>query len=284
VVVGSRRGEMKLRIAALCLSMFLPLSAMALSGEQLIPPEKFNAMPDVNDYSSQTEIAATVKSREGVTIRFEGYPPKDDLPIIMFIPGGDWGGHDGLFPVTRVVFDKMGLGGVLIKPPRGFFKVPAWFRETKEHNQDIDAVIRFLRKKYPNNQIWISGSSWGATSAANVATGSTEGVDGVILFSSVSRELNQAGAGPITKFPLSKLKVPVLAVHHRKDSCFGTEPHLADEIVRLARNAPVKKAIYFDGGKGFGDPCKNAHYHGYNGILGEVWTEVGKWVIANYKR
>ena len=64
----------------------------------------------------------------------------------------------------------------------------------------------------------------------------------------------------------------------------SSEPRIADEIVRLARNAPVKKAIYFDGGKGFGDPCNNGHYHGYIGILEEVWTEVGKWVIANYNR
>jgi hypothetical protein len=36
---------MKVRIAALCLSMLFPLSAMAFGGEKLIPPEKFNAMP-----------------------------------------------------------------------------------------------------------------------------------------------------------------------------------------------------------------------------------------------
>ena len=275
---------MKLRIGVFCLSILLPLTAMAFGGEKLIPPEKFNAMPDVDDSSIKNAIFVTVKSREGVTIRFEGYPPKDDLPIIMFIPGGDWGRYDGLFPATRIILRQMGMGGVVIRSPSSFSKVPPYFRETKKHNQDIDAVIRFLRKKYPNNQLWISGSSWGATSAANVATGTAEGVNGVILFSSVSRELNQAGAGPITKFPLSKLKVPVLAIHHKSDSCFGTEPHIANDIVRLARNAPVKKAIYFEGGKASGDPCRNGHHHGYNGILGEVWTEVGKWVVANYKR
>lgn len=274
---------MKVRIAALCLSMLFPLTAMALSGEKLIPAEKFNAMPDVNDYSTQDAIRVSVKSRQGVKMYFEGYPPKNDLPIIMFVPGGFWN-HEGLFPATKTVLKEMGLGGVLITSPSGFTKVPAWFRETKEHNQDIDAVIRFLRKKYPNNQIWMSGSSWGSISAANVTTRSAEGVDGVIFFSSVSEALYQGTAGPITKFPLSKLKVPVLAVHHKRDACPGTKPQIADEIVRLAKNAPVKKAMYFDGGEPFGDPCKNAHYHGYNGILGEVWTEVGKWVIANYKR
>jgi hypothetical protein len=275
---------MKVRIAALCLSMLFPLSAMALSGEKLIPPEKFNAMPDVNDYSTQDAIRVSVKSRQGVKMYFEGYPPKDDLPIIMFIPGGYWN-HEGLFPATKIVLKEMGLGGIRITPPSGFTKVPYWYRATKEHNQDIDAVIRFLRKKYPNNQIWISGSSTGSVSAANVATGSAEGVDGVIFFSSISREIIKTGTlGPVTNFSLSKLKIPVLAVHHKKDSCYTAEPRIADEIVRLARNAPVKKAMYFDGGEGFGDPCKNAHYHGYNGILGEVWTEVGKWVIANYKR
>jgi len=275
---------MKVRIAALCLSMLFPLSAMAFGGEKLISPEKFNAMPDVSDYSTKNAISVSVKSRQGVKMYFEGYPPKDDLPIIMFIPGGDWGNHQGLFPATKIILKEMGLGGVVISAPSGFRKVPPYFRETKKHNQDIDAVIRFLRKKYPNNQLWISGSSWGATSAANVATGTAEGVDGVILFSSVSRELNQAGAGPITKFPLYKLKIPVLAIHHKSDSCFGTEPHIANDIVRLARNAPAKKAIYFEGGRALGDPCRNGHYHGYNGILGEVWTEAGKWVIANYKR
>ena len=180
----------------------------------------------------------------------------------------------------------MGLGGVVISAPSGFRKVPYYFRETKKHNQDIDAVIHFLRKKYPNNQVWISGSSTGSVSAGNVATRSAEGVDGVIFFSSISREISHNGQlRPVTQFPLSKLKIPVLAVHHKKDSCYGSEPHIANDIVRLARNAPVKKAIYVEGGEAYGkDPCKNAHYHGFNGILGEVWTEVGKWVIANYKR
>lgn len=44
---------MKVRIAALCLFMLFPLSAKALSGEKLIPREKFIAMPDVNDFSTQ---------------------------------------------------------------------------------------------------------------------------------------------------------------------------------------------------------------------------------------
>jgi hypothetical protein len=276
---------MKLRIATLCLSMLFPLSAMAFGGEKLIPPEKFNAMPDVSDYSSQDEIAASVKSRQGVKIYFKGYPPKDDLPIIMFIPGGDWN-HEGLFPATTTTLKNMGLGGVLITSPSGFRKVPTWFRETKKHNQDIDAVIRFLRKKYPNNQIWMSGSSKGSVSAGNVATRSAEGVDGVIFFSSISHEIRGNGQlGPVTQFPLSKLKIPVLAVHHKRDACPGTKPPIADEIVRLARNAPVKKAIYVEGGEAYGkDPCENGHYHGYAGIQEEVWTEVGKWVIANYKR
>jgi hypothetical protein len=275
---------MKVRIAALCLSMLFPLSAMALSGEKLIPPEKFNAMPDVNDFSTQDAIIVSVKSRQGVKMYFEGYPPRDDLPIIMYISGGYWT-SPGLFPATTTTLKKMGLGGIRITPPSGFSKVPYWYRETKEHKQDIDAVIRFLRKKYPKNQLWISGESTGSVSSANVATGSAEGVDGVIFFSSISREISRNGRlGPVTSFSLSKLKIPVLAVHHKSDSCYASEPHIADEVVRLARNSPVKKAMYFDGGEPHGDPCLIGHYHGFNGILGEVWTEVGKWVIANYKR
>jgi len=153
-------------------------------------------------------------------------------------------------------------------------------RTTQEHATDISAVVSYLRTqaKVP---VWVVGTSRGTISAANLAARLPEAADGIVLTSSVS-ESGKKRPDSVMKTDLASIKVPVLLVHHRKDSCYVSPYGAMEKIKKQLTNAKLVETISFSGGKQKQDNgCKPKTYHGYFKIEDEVVKSISDWIKAH---
>jgi pimeloyl-ACP methyl ester carboxylesterase len=154
------------------------------------------------------------------------------------------------------------------------------FRSSREHAEDIAAVIAYLRQK-ASVPVWLIGTSMGTISAANAAARlKSGGPDGLVLTSSI------VAAGRISaaigdRVDLGAIAVPTLVVHNREDACpvcpFSAVPGLLAALTR----APRKALIAVNGGSPpQSAPCQPLARHGYFGIEDEVVADIVRWIEA----
>lgn len=139
------------------------------------------------------------------------------------------------------------------------------FRNSQEHVQDIKAVISYIRS-INNNPIWLVGTSRGTESAAYAAVHLNDKIDGLVLTSSISKTNNKGTS--VADLELSKITVPVLAIHHQQDECKTTKPGILKDIKLKAYNSSRLQTKLFSGGdkSTSPNPCQARTYHGYFGI------------------
>jgi len=79
---------------------------------------------------------------------------------------------------------------------------------------------------------------------------------------------------------LSKITVPVLAIHHQQDECKTTKPRVLKDIKRKAYNSSRLQTKMFSGGDKpiNSNPCKALTYHGYLGIEDKVMGYIGRFI------
>lgn len=146
-----------------------------------------------------------------------------------------------------------------------------------DHDLDNQAIFRTIRAK-SSAPIWLVGTSMGTisvTAAAIRDTGSN--IAGIVLTSSVTA-YRIPGAVPTQE--LSKIKVPVLVLHHERDACKVCTPYEAKSIAGNLTNSPIKKTVLIDGGGGAsGDPCEALHYHGFIGMEKDAVDVIANWII-----
>ena len=146
----------------------------------------------------------------------------------------------------------------------------------ENHAVDNQAMIRVikLKNKVP---IWLVGTSMGTISATAAAIhDGGQNITGIVLTSSVTAYRIK---GAVPSQELSKIKVPVLVVHHEQDACKVCTPYEAKNIADALKNSPFKKTVLISGGADpTGDPCEPMHYHGYIGKEKEVVDLIATWV------
>lgn len=149
-------------------------------------------------------------------------------------------------------------------------------RISDNHVADIRAVLDHLKVLSPA-PIWLVGTSRGSISATAAAVNLKDaGIAGIVLTSSV---VSYSKAGAVPAQNLAAVTVPVLVVHHAKDSCRVTLPHEVPLILRGLTNAPVKKLVMVDGGANpAGDSCEAMHWHGFIGMEAEAVDIIGNWI------
>jgi dienelactone hydrolase len=118
--------------------------------------------------------------------------------------------------------EKLGASAAISAPGDQKEGLSIEWREGKEHMQDVGAAMKALMKMYPAAKVTVLGMSNGGWSAAHIAANMAadhasdwkERLRGVVLMST--------GAGALRSEwmdALAKQKVPVLVVHHKRDSC-----------------------------------------------------------------
>jgi len=239
-----------------------------------------------------TPQVVDLPSRPGVTQRILVITPDKPKAAVILFAGGDGGltlETDGRIPKlsgnflvrSRQLFVDQGLTTVVIDAPSDKQSYPflSGYRQTNEHVADVKAVIAWLRQqaKIP---VWLIGTSRGTQSAAHIATRlppADSGPDGIVLTASV---LNDPRSRAVPDMALDRIRIPVLVVHHRQDSCrvclYSDVPRLMEKLTTPSR----KELMTFDGGISTGDPCEARAYHGFNGIEGEVVQRITAWITV----
>lgn len=234
-----------------------------------------------------------IATRSAVTQRFLLIKPAQPVASVVLFAGGHgglnispegtfgWGGGNFLVR-SREVFAQQGFMVAVIDKPSDR-KDLSGFRQTREHVQDVKALIAWLRKE-GGVPVWLVGTSFGTYSAGFVGSQLTPadgGPDGIVL---TSTTLTHDSIRAVPDLPVQRIAVPVLVVHHRQDGCpycrFADLPRLMDRLTA----APTKELIAIEGGSSKGDPCEAFAYHGYNGKEQETVARIADWIKASAKR
>ena len=100
------------------------------------------------------------------------------------------------------------------------------WREGTQHTQDIRAVMDVMMKQYPAARLTVLGFSNGCRSAANVSAAARNRWSGslhsVVMLSCPMEAFNDVWMSALEGSP-GQSKVPVLVVHHQRDSCVPFE-------------------------------------------------------------
>ncbi len=186
-----------------------------------------------------------------------------------------WGGGNFLVR-ARNLFVEHQMMVVIIDAPSDHQSAPflANFRQTKEHVQDIQALVEWVKTK-TDAPIWLVGTSRGTQSVAYAATHGIQGVHGIVLTSTI---LTDSKVDAVPEMPLEKITLPLLVVHHENDGCMHCSPTLLEAFMK---KLPSASLIMMQGGKTQGDPCLAMAYHGFNGVEKEVVDKISDWIVAH---
>ena len=155
------------------------------------------------------------------------------------------------------------------------------YRSGKNHAQDIQAVIAWLKRK-ADVPVWVVGTSRGSLSAANSAARiSKGGPDGVVLSATVT-ELSQSCPYWVFDAKLKTIRQPVLIVHNKSDACHLSPYSGVKRIAKKLKNSSKVEVLAFEGGDSpKSGACDARSYHGFLGIEDEVVKAIADWIKHN---
>lgn len=231
-----------------------------------------------------------VPTRSGVSERLLILSPPIPKAVVVLFAGGHGGiqlssdgkfgwGEGNFLMRTREFFAKEGLMVVIVDAPSDRQREPYLngFRQTKEHVQDISAVVSWLKTQI-TVPIWLVGTSRGTQSVAYVATENPTDIHGIVLTSTI---LYDAKSNAVPEMKLEKLSMPVLVVHHKNDGCSHCSFDLVPSVMNKLTASSSKEMLMIEGGQAKGDPCNAFGYHGYNGVETDVVTKISNWILAH---
>lgn len=231
-----------------------------------------------------------VPTRSSVSERLLVLTPEAPKAVVVLFAGGHGGlqisddgkfgwGEGNFLMRTRELFTQAGLMVVIVDAPTDRQREPYLngFRQTRDHVQDINAVLAWI-KTQTTLPIWLVGTSRGTQSVAYVATENPADIHGIVLTSSI---LYDAKSNAVPEMKLEKLSMPVLVVHHKDDGCAYCSFDRIPLVMNKLTATSFKEMIMIEGGQTKGDPCNAFGYHGYNGVESEVVTKISEWVLAH---
>src|SRR5712691_6804477 len=186
-------------------------------------------------------LADTDVAPKAVAIMFPGGQGQVRLPAD--ISQLQLGARGNFLVRTREMFRDQELVAAVIDAPsdRQQAGMDDGFRAGREHSDDVAAVVKDLRGRFPSAKVFLVGTSRGTLSAAHAGRALSGTVDGVVLTSTV---LFSGGRGAsFSGFDFGAIKAPLLFVHHVQDAC-RVCPYSAAE--NLGRTYPL---ITVRGGK-----------------------------------
>jgi pimeloyl-ACP methyl ester carboxylesterase len=202
---------------------------------------------------------------------------------VLLLPGGAGGiglkagapTSENFLVRSRDFFAAAGYNVAILGKPSDQGDMDERFRTSEEHVADLRRVVEKLRHDL-GKPVWLVGTSRGTISAAAIAAAENPPeIAGVVLTSSVT----SGQQASVTSLDLSRIRVPVLVMHHRDDGCRSCNPREAPRIVDALKNSPVKKFILLTGGGGARGPvCEALHYHGYIGMEREAVETITAWM------
>lgn len=253
---------------------------------------------------SGAEIQSTelikLKTRPSITLKIALIKPDNPVASVIFFKGGKGlfelknffgkisaGQGKKLFDMLKRDFATKGLAVAVVDAPSDQSKwIDFFFRRSKEHAQDIDAIITYLKdqKKLP---IWLFGHSAGTISAVHGAVHTKAGIDGLVLASPVTRTIKDWGRiydtnpNGIIDLDLGKIRVPTLLIYHKDDKCIGSPP---TNIPRITEAIEDSKAMELTGGKTPKSKlCGPLSAHSFFGIEKQFFSAIAEFIKSKSK-
>ena len=191
-------------------------------------------------------------------------------------------GQGNFLPRSRREFIRNGILPVILdnaSDQQGSAGMSDDFREGAAHVTDMRAVVAEIKKRYPGVPVFIVGTSRSTLSAAHLAVRLEAELTGVVLTSSYFYSRGQGSRGAmipmLASFNWSKIKLPVLFVHHLDDGCFAT-PYR--DAKRLETRYPL---VTVNGGKpAESGPCDPFAQHGFFGKEAETVDAIAAWMLG----
>ena len=123
--------------------------------------------------------------------------------------------------------------------------------------------------------VFVVGTSRSTLSAAYLGGALHGEIAGVVLTSSLFYRDQRARFPELAGYDWSKVKVPMLFVHHADDSCGATPYH---EAQRVGRRFPL---VTVKGGKtAESPPCEPFAQHGFYGKEAETVDAIAAWMLG----
>ena len=239
--------------------------------------------------AAHAQEIVTLPTREGVTQSFLLTVPADAKPaaVAILFPGGpglirlrNEGGSirfgEGNFVVrSRQLFVERGIVAAVMDAPSDQPQgMEDPFRLGDQHAIDVTRVSEELKRRFPGVPVFLVGTSRGTISAASTGGTLGDGVAGVVLTSTLF--LAARSRPGLSGFDYSKIKAPILLVHHAEDGCNVT-PHREARKLADARQYPL---ITVNGGKpATSGPCEPFSAHGYLGKETETVDAIVNWML-----
>lgn len=241
---------------------------------------------------AQQEIV-TLPTRAGVTQSyFLTSIPTELRAVAILLPGS--GGlinlrsengqprfSQGNFLVrSRAQFIKNGVVAAIVDAPSDHHT--GWgmtdeFRLGELHYADLSGVIDNLGKRFPEEPLFLVGTSRGTISAAAVGARLEGRVAGIVLTSTMFRPAPKKSQEPgpgLSQFDFASIKAPVLFVHHVSDQCevtpYSDAARLSDRypLISVSGGAPPRSG-----------PCDAFSAHGYLGKEADTVEQIVNWML-----
>jgi hypothetical protein len=241
---------------------------------------------------SKAQEIITLQTRPGVTLSFfvanmGGRKPE---AVALLLAGG--GGNINLrreqgqvrfqqgnfLPRSRREFIRNGVLPVILDNPsdqQAGEGMSDGFRAGPAHATDMHAVAAEMKKRHPGLPVFVVGTSRSTVSAAYLGTALEAELAGAVLTSSLFFSDTRRRQSALAGFNWSKVKMPLLLVHHEDDGC-GATPFF--EAERLARRFPL---VRVSGGKpAQSGPCEPLSQHGFFGKEPETVDAIAAWMLG----
>jgi hypothetical protein len=181
-------------------------------------------------------------------------------------------------PRSRREFIRNGVLPVILDNPsdqQGAEGMSDGFRADAKHAADLRAVLAEMKKRYPGLPVFVVGTSRSTLSAAYLGGALQGEIAGVVLTSSLFYRDQRARFPELVGYDWSKVKVPMLFVHHGDDGCGATPYH---EAQRVGRRFPL---VTVRGGKrAESPPCEPLAQHGFYGKEAETVDAIAAWMLG----
>ncbi len=243
--------------------------------------------------SAQADQLVSLTTRAGVQqelLLWEAAPAQPDT-VFLILPGGS--GELGLtklaqrvkaeqpylFSAQRLALLQPGRAVLVLNAPSDQPDLSQSFRLSSAHAEDLGAVVRLIRQRYPAARLVLLAHSRGTLSAGYILQNLAQHISAAVLFAGLYQASDaQAGApsaGPgLSWLNWSEIKTPVLAVHHVHDAC-PVAPYAAAQASGLALITVQKKVrptAEF--------PCGPGTYHWFAGQEQAIAKEVSHWLAG----
>ena len=224
------------------------------------------ALPAAGAGMAADELITTAKTIDGEVVPYVlnavNAQPKF---VVMLFPGGN-GQMNPHLDDGRVAY---GFSGNFVIRGREFIVDDEFATVATNSTSDeprVQALIDDIKRRYPNAQIFLMGTSRGTIATVKLAPFLADKIAGVIHTSSMGSSIYSLNA--------KDYKNRQLIVHHRNDQCRVTRYNSAEH----AHEAYGTELITMEGGFSEGDPCEAFAHHGYRGIERETMDAIKQWI------